>query len=212
MRHQRERLRSSLPLTPTVTHTIVHLVKAHLQDSTSLPAPGQGRAVEAQEASQSMRSRNSGGCAHSNPAKFPVGCNVQWTLVSDPPAQPMCARVLAVFLCSHFQDNLCTMLDEYVRVEGSFASLGVRRKLEFWSSKGALLPEAAGECSGKSHTNSLGRPTPVERRQQAVFQCADLPAYSRGRFYCPRPLHFPHGYKQRYEHSTGTEARQAPTL
>ena len=43
----------------------------------------------------------------------------------DPPSQPMCARVLASFLRSHFHDNLCIVLDEYVRAEVSFANLGV---------------------------------------------------------------------------------------
>ena len=40
----------------------------------------------------------------------------------------MCARVLAGFLRSHFHDNLCTVLDEYVRAEVSFANLGVREE------------------------------------------------------------------------------------
>ena len=48
--------------------------------------------------------------------------------MSDPPAQPMCAKVLAGFLRSHFHDNLCTVLDEYVRAEVSFANLGVREE------------------------------------------------------------------------------------
>ena len=47
---------------------------------------------------------------------------MQWTPVSDPPAEPMCATILAGFLHSHFHDNLCTVLDEYVRVEVSFAN------------------------------------------------------------------------------------------
>ena len=29
---------------------------------------------------------------------------------------------------SHFHDNMCTVLDEYVRVEVSFANRGVREK------------------------------------------------------------------------------------
>ena len=40
----------------------------------------------------------------------------------------MCARLLAGFLHSHFHDNLCAVLDEYVRAELSFANLGVREE------------------------------------------------------------------------------------
>ena len=102
LRHQWEKLRSSPPLTPAVTQAIADFVKAHPQDSKSVPAPGQGPAVQAQKANRSMGSRNSGGWAPPDPAQFLVGCNVQWTPVSGPPAQPMCARVLAGFLRSHF--------------------------------------------------------------------------------------------------------------
>ena len=84
--------------------------------------------MQAQKANQATGGRGSGGWAHSDPTKFPVSCNVQWTPVSDPPSQPMCARVLAGFLRSHFHDNLCTLLDEYVRAEVSFANLGVREE------------------------------------------------------------------------------------
>ena len=45
-------------------------------------------------------------------------------LVSDPPSQPK----LGGFRRSHFHDNLCTLLDEYVRAEVSFANLGVREE------------------------------------------------------------------------------------
>ena len=48
--------------------------------------------------------------------------------MSDPPSQPMCARVLAGFLRSHFHVSLCTVPDEPVRVEVSFATLGVREE------------------------------------------------------------------------------------
>ena len=73
-------------------------------------------------------SRSSREWARSDPAQFLVGYNVQWTAVSNPPSQPMCARVLAGFLRSHFHDNLCTVLDEYVRAEVSFANPGVREE------------------------------------------------------------------------------------
>ena len=66
--------------------------------------------------------------AHSDPARFRDGCNVQWTPISDPPSQPMCVRVLTGFLRSHFHDTLCTLVDEYVRAEVSFANLGVREE------------------------------------------------------------------------------------
>ena len=71
-----------------------------------------------------------GGWAHSYPAQFPVGYNVQWTAVRDPPSQLMCARALAGFLRSHFRDNLCTVVDEYVRAEVSFANVGVREEAQ----------------------------------------------------------------------------------
>ena len=114
LRRQWERLRASLPLTPAVTQAVAHFVKAHPQDDPSVAAAGQGSAVQAQKANQSTGGGDSGGWAHSDPAQFPVGCKVQWSPVSDPPSQPMCARVLAGFLHSHFHDNLCTVLDEYV--------------------------------------------------------------------------------------------------
>ena len=69
-----------------------------------------------------------GGWTHSDAVQFPVGCNVKWLAVIlrlNPPAQPMCARVLAGFLCTHFYDNLCTVLEEYMWVEISFTNLGV---------------------------------------------------------------------------------------
>ena len=40
----------------------------------------------------------------------------------------MCARVLTGFLRSDLHDNLCTVLDEYVRAEVSFANLGIREE------------------------------------------------------------------------------------
>ena len=45
--------------------------------------------------------------------------------MSDPPAQPTCTMVLAGGLLSHFHDNLCTVLDEYVQAGVSFTNLGV---------------------------------------------------------------------------------------
>ena len=48
--------------------------------------------------------------------------------MSDPPPQPKCARVLAGFLSSHFHDNLCTVLDEDVRADVSFANLVVHEE------------------------------------------------------------------------------------
>ena len=125
LRRQWERLRASLPLRPAVTQAVADFVKAHPQDDPSVPAAGQEPAAQAQKSNQCTGSRGSGGWAHSDPAQFPAGCNVQWTAVSDPPSQPMCSRVLAGFLRSHFHDNLCAVLDEYVRVEVSFANLGV---------------------------------------------------------------------------------------
>ena len=126
LRWQWERLRASLP---TVTQAGSHVLRqCPPQDDLSIPAVGQSPMVQAQKTNQSTGSRGSGGWAHSDPAQFPVGCNAQWTPVSDPPSQPMCARVLASFLRSHFHDNLCTVLDEYVRAEVSFANLGVREE------------------------------------------------------------------------------------
>ena len=92
------------------------------------PTACQSPAVHAQRVNESTGSRGFGGWAHSDPAQFPPGCNVQWTPISDPPSQPMCARVLAGFLRSHFHDNLCGVLDEYVRAQVSFANLGVREE------------------------------------------------------------------------------------
>ena len=128
LRRQWERLRASLPLRPAVTQVVAALYKAHPQDDPSVPAAGHQPAVQAQKSNQSTGSRGSGGWAHSDPAPFPVGCNLQWTAVSDPPSQPMCARVLAGFLRSHFHDNLCTVLDEFVRAEFSFADMGIREE------------------------------------------------------------------------------------
>ena len=125
LRRQWECLRASLPLKPAVTQAIADFIKAHPQNDPSVPPTGQGPAVQARKANQATRGRGSGGWAHFDPAQFPVSCNVQWTPVSDPLSQPMCARVLAGFLRSHFHDNLCTVLDEYVRAEVSFADPGV---------------------------------------------------------------------------------------
>ena len=139
LRRQWEHLRASLLLRPAVTQTVVDLVKAHPQDDPSVPAAGQHPAVEAQKSNQSTGGRGSGGWAHSDPAQFPVGCNVQWTAVSDPPAPPMCARVLAGFLRSDFHDNLCTVLDEYVWAEVSFANLGVREEAQALVEQGGTV-------------------------------------------------------------------------
>ena len=86
---------------------------------------------------------------------------MQWTPGSDPPSQPMCARVFASFLRSHFHDNLCTVLDEYVRAEVSFAKLGFCEEATVLVEQGALSHKAVGECNGRSHTGSLGSPTLV---------------------------------------------------
>ena len=53
---------------------------------------------------------------------------MQWTAVSDPLAQPMSARLLAGFLRAHFHDNLSSVLDDYVRVDVSFANRGVQEE------------------------------------------------------------------------------------
>ena len=119
-------LRSSLPLTPAVTQAIADFVKAHPQDCASVRAPAQGPVVQAQKANQCTGSRNSWGWAHSNPPQFLVGCNVQGTLASHPPAQPICAKVLAGFVRSDLQDNLCTVLEACVRAQVSFGNLGFR--------------------------------------------------------------------------------------
>ena len=74
--------------------------------------------------------------------------------MSDPPAQPMCASVLAGFLRPHFHDNLHTMLDEYVRAEVCFANLGVHEEAQ------TLI-----EQGGNSRTNSLGHPTQAGVRE-----------------------------------------------
>ena len=103
--HQWERLRASLPLAPAFAKAIAEFAKYHPLDTPSTIAPGQSPVVQAQKTNQSAGSRGSRGCAHSDPAQFPVSCNV----VSAPPSQPMCARVLAIFLRSHFHDNLCWM-------------------------------------------------------------------------------------------------------
>ena len=76
LRRQWERLRASLPLKPTVTQAVADFVKAHPQDDPSVPAVGQGPAVQAQKTNQSMGGRGSGGWAHSDPGQFPLGCNV----------------------------------------------------------------------------------------------------------------------------------------
>ena len=65
-----------------------------------------------------------------------VSCNVQWTLVSDPLSQPMSARLLAGFLHSHFQDNLCTVSHDYEYAELSFANLGVREQVRVLVERG----------------------------------------------------------------------------
>ena len=112
----------------TVAEALAEFFKPHPQDGTSTTTPGQGPAVEAQKTNQPTGGRGSRGSAHSQPAQLPVSCNVKWIAVSDPWSQPMCAQVLAGFLRSHFQDNLCTVLDKYVRVEVSFAHLKVREE------------------------------------------------------------------------------------
>ena len=75
--HEWERLRASLPLTPAVTQAIAEFVKAHPQDDPTTRAPGQRPAVQAQKANQVTGGRSSGGWAHSDPAQFPVSCNLQ---------------------------------------------------------------------------------------------------------------------------------------
>ena len=142
LRRKWERLRASLPLKPAVTQGIAVFVKAHPQNGPSVPAAGQGPAVQAQKANQATGGRGSGGWAHYDPAQFPVSCNVEWTEVSDPPSQPMCARALAGFLRSHFHDNLCTVLDEYVWTEVSFANLGVHEEAR------ALVEQAGSVTRG----------------------------------------------------------------
>ena len=95
--------------------------------------------MHAEEVNQSTGSQGSGGWAHSYSAQFPVGCNVQWTPVCDPPSQPMRARVQACFLRSHFYHNLCTVLDEYVRAEVSFANLEVREEARVLVEQGGTI-------------------------------------------------------------------------
>ena len=51
----------------------------------------------------------------------------------------MCARVLAGFLRSHFHDNFCTVLDEYVRAEVSFANLGVHKEAQALVEQGGTV-------------------------------------------------------------------------
>ena len=133
LRRQWERLRASLPLRPAVTQAVADFV------DPSVPVAGQHPAVQAQKSNQSTGGRRSGGWAHSDPAQFPVGSNVQWTAVSDPPSQPMCARVLAGFLGSHFHDHRCTVLDEYVRAEVSFANLRVREEARALVEQGGAI-------------------------------------------------------------------------
>ena len=95
--------------------------------------------MQAQKSDHSTRSLVSGGRAHSDPTQFFVGCNVQWTPVSDPPSQPMCVRLLAGFLHSHCNDDLCTVLEEYVQAEVSFANLGVRKEARALVEQGGRL-------------------------------------------------------------------------
>ena len=134
-----------MPLKRTVTEGVADFVKAHPQYAPSVLAVSQGPAVQAQMTNQSPGGRGFGGWAHSDPAQFPVGCNVQWTPVSNPPSQPMCARVLAGFLQSHFHDNLCTVLVEYGRAKFSLPNLGV----------GPRGGPGAGETRGFGHTRWL---------------------------------------------------------
>ena len=86
LRRQWERLWASLPLRPAVTHAVADFVKAHRQDDPSVPAAGQHPALQAQKSNPSTGNRGSRGWAHSDRAQFPVGCNVQWIAVSDPPS------------------------------------------------------------------------------------------------------------------------------
>ena len=83
-------------------------------------------------------------------------------LFSTPPSEPMCARVLAGFLRSHFHDNFCSVLDEYVRTEVSFANLGVRDEAS------ALVEQ------GYSHTGRL------ESTVAEVLQTALDPRHKSG--------------------------------
>ena len=150
LRRQWERLRASLPLKPTVTQAVADFVKAHPQDDPFVPAAGQSPAVQAQKINQSMGSRSSGGLGALRPS-----CNVQWTPLSDPPSQPMCARVLAGFLCSHFHDNLCTVLDEYVRAEVSFANLGVRQEARALVEQGGTVTWGGWRVQGQKSYRQL---------------------------------------------------------
>ena len=189
LRRQWERLRASLPLKPTVTQATANVLKAHPQDDPSVPAVGQGPAVHAQKTNQSTGGPGSGGWVHSDPAQFPVGCNVQWTPVSDPLSQPMCARVLAGFLHSHFHANLCPVLDEYVRAKVSFANLGVREEARALVEQGdavtqggwrvqwqksyrqAWTPYTGGGKGGSTHrstSSTCASPTPRGARAAAA--------------------------------------------
>ena len=132
--------------------------------------------MQAQKANEVTWDRRSGGWAHSDPAHLSVICNIQWTPVSDPPSQPMCARVLAGFLRSHVRDNLCTVLDEYVRAKVSFANLGVREKAHALGKQGGsvtrggrimqwqksykqpLTPYTSREKGGSAHRAASGTP------------------------------------------------------
>ena len=57
----------------------------------------------------------------------------------------MCARVLARFLRCNFHDNLCIVLDEYVRAEVSLDNLKFAKKLVRLWNRAALSHEAVGE-------------------------------------------------------------------
>ena len=132
LRRQWEHLRASLPSRPAVTQAVAHCVKASPQEDLALQAAGQHPAVPPPKTNPSTGS-------HSDPAQLYVGCNVQWTFVSDQPSQPMCARVLGGFPRSHFHDNLCTVLDEYVQAEVSFANVGVPEEARAFVEQGGTV-------------------------------------------------------------------------
>ena len=156
LRHKWDKVRSSLPLTLVVTHLASGFVKSHPQDVPCATPPRQSPALQAQKTNSPRGSRSPWGWGHFDPPQFPVGCNVQWTPVSNLPAQPSYAGVLGGFIRSDFQNNLCTRLDEYASAEVSFDTLGIYEEARLWWSKEALLQEVVGECSGRSLTNSIG--------------------------------------------------------
>ena len=118
--------RSATPwFTPAVTQGIRAFGKAHPQEAMFVSTLVHSLVVQARRSDKFTDPMSSGGCAHSDPAQFPVGCDVLCTPVSNALGHPMCATILAGFRRCQFHDGLRTVLDEYVQAHASLAKLAI---------------------------------------------------------------------------------------